>query len=105
MKINCSVDKCSHNSDGICYSNRVDIAGNGAKTDCDTCCGAFLNKQLYSNLTNNTNSAGPCDCLVCQVNTCAYNYNNLCQLDSINVTGSASTNIYTETNCSSFSNK
>ena len=100
-KINCDVTNCSHNKSGVCFSNRVDIGGINASTDCGTCCGSFLNKALYSDLTSNTNSSGSCDCLTCKADSCTHNYNSLCGLDSINVSGSNS-QIYSETKCKSF---
>lgn len=101
QKINCSATNCSHNKTGVCYSNRVDIGGVTASTERGTVCGSFLNNYEYSNLTNNTNSSGPCDALTCNVISCTHNDNKLCNLDSINVTG-AEAHIYTETECSSF---
>ncbi len=101
IKINCKVENCSHNKQGSCYSNRINVGGKGAKTDCNTCCGSFLDKDNYSTLTNNTNSKGECDCLVCEVNTCAYNDNKSCSAKTILVSGN-NVNVYTETNCSTF---
>ena len=101
QKINCDVHNCSHNKDGICFSNRVDIGGVSASSSCGTCCGSFLNKYLYSDLTDNTNSQGQRDCLICTAETCRYNENKLCSLSSINVSGSRS-QIYSETECASF---
>ena len=66
-KINCSVTNCSHNKSSVCYSNIVNIKGGQAKEACNTCCGNFLDMRDYSDLTNNTNSSGSCDCLVCKV--------------------------------------
>ena len=103
-KINCSVNNCSHNEKGACYANRVNVGGKGAKDSCDTCCGSFLDKVHYSKLTNNTNSNGSCDCLVCEVETCGYNNNKLCSAETISVSGN-NVNIYTETNCSTFKSK
>ena len=103
-KINCDVSNCSHNKSGVCYSNRVDIAGMTSSTSNDTCCGSFLDRQLYSDLTNNTNTAGRCDALVCKVETCTYNCNNLCELPSINV-GGHNVKIYSEAHCESFKEK
>lgn len=100
-KINCSVNNCSHNASGVCHSNRVNIVGFGAVESKDTCCGSFLDERNYSTLTNNTNSTGPCDCLVCKAEDCLYNKNKECTLDAINV-GSGESNIYTETCCESF---
>ncbi|SHI34604.1 protein of unknown function [Clostridium cavendishii DSM 21758] len=102
MKINCSVNNCSHNNSGTCFANRINIGGEGAKNNADTCCASFLSEKTYGSLTNNTNSNSACDALVCKASTCNYNSNNLCTLDSINVSGNGS-NLYTETNCESFS--
>ncbi|MGN0145007.1 MAG: DUF1540 domain-containing protein [Clostridium sp.] len=101
QRINCDVNNCSHNNSGVCYSNVVDIGGKNACTDCGTCCGSFLNKSSYGDLTSNTNNSGACDCLVCTVESCRHNSNKLCDLQSINVSGSNS-EIYTETSCKSF---
>lgn len=100
-KINCNVESCSHNNSRICYANRVNVGGRSAKNPCDTCCGSFLDKKNYSNLTNNTNSDGSCDCLVCDAINCHYNDNKLCTANSISVSG-GNANIYTETNCDTF---
>ena len=101
IKINCNVENCSHNKSGVCYSNRVNIEGNGAKDNNSTCCASFLDKRHYSTLTNNTNSNGSCDCLVCDVVNCKYNDNKLCTADSISVSGN-NVNVYIETNCDTF---
>lgn len=102
-KINCSVNNCSHNNKSICYANRINVQGSQAKTTEYTACASFLEKSVYSNLTNNTNNAGPCSCLCCKVNTCNYNTNNLCTLDNINISpDTKKPNIYSETSCSSF---
>ena len=103
-KVDCSVTNCSHNKCGTCYSNRVNIGGQSSSADDKTCCGSFLNKLLYSDLTNNTNCAGECDSLVCFVNGCKHNNNHLCSLDRIQVSGD-SVEVYTETTCKSFASK
>lgn len=103
-KIDCTVNNCSHNKSGVCYANRVNIGGKGAKSDCETCCGSFLDKAHYSTLTNNTNSEGSCDCLVCEVTTCSYNDNKLCSAELISVSGN-DVNLYTETKCETFKTK
>ena len=54
-RVNCDAHSCSHNKDNVCYANRVNIGGSGAQVDGETCCGSFLNRLLYSDLTNNTN--------------------------------------------------
>ncbi|MBD7910481.1 MULTISPECIES: DUF1540 domain-containing protein [Clostridium] len=103
-RIECSVTSCSHNKGHVCYSNRVNIGGKSAEKEGQTCCGSFLNRVLYSDLTNNTNSQGSCDTLVCFVKSCRYNENTLCDLKQIHVGGN-SAEIYDETLCESFDKK
>jgi len=103
-KINCQVNECSHNKSGECYANCVDIVGSSAQKNTDTCCGSFLNKLHYSELTNNTLSSGACDCLKCTVETCTFNSNHLCTLDNIQVNGE-NVEYHTQTACESFKNK
>lgn len=100
-KINCNVTNCSHNKSNICYSNIVNIKGGKAKDACNTSCGNFLDERDYSTLTNNTNSDGPCDALVCTVQTCVYNKNEACTAENITVNGN-NVVVYTEANCSTF---
>ena len=103
-KINCSVNNCCHNSTGVCYANRINVGGEGASNANETCCGSFLDKQHYSTLTNNTNTDGPCDCIVCSAETCTYNNNKLCNADNIQVSGN-DVRLYTEAICSTFKTK
>ena len=100
-KINCNVTNCSHNKSSVCYSNIVNIKGGQAKEARHTACGNFLDMKDYSNLTNNTNACGPCDSLVCSVQSCVYNKNQACTAESINVDGH-NVVVYTEANCSTF---
>lgn len=100
-RINCEVTSCSHNKERVCYANCVDIVGGSANDEQSTCCGSFLSKVVYSDLTNHVVSGGSCDCLKCMVATCAFNRNNLCTLDQIQVTGNHA-EYYTHTDCASF---
>ena len=103
-KIDCSVTKCSHNKDSVCYANRINVGVNGAKKACDTCCASFLDKNHYSTLTNNTNTSGSCDIIVCDALECKYNYNKLCNAESIQIKGD-NAHIYNETECATFALK
>lgn len=100
-RISCSVEKCSHNKDSVCYANRVNIGGRSVYSNTETCCGSFLNNLLYSDLTNNVNGGGSCDTIVCFVETCKHNCNTLCELNNIEV-GGMSAEVYQETICNSF---
>lgn len=103
-RILCGVDNCSHNNSGTCYADRINIGGKSSSSVAETCCGSFLNRALYSDLTNNVSSGGSCDCLICHVKSCEHYDNSLCTLESIEV-GGKNPQIYTETNCKSFNHK
>jgi uncharacterized protein DUF1540 len=105
VKINCDVTNCSHNNNKVCFANLINIGGKNAKKDCNTCCGSFLDEKNYSKLTNNINDmSNQCTSLTCNVVSCAYNSNNLCTADTIQVSGK-NPNLYTETYCSTFKQK
>jgi len=104
-KINCNVSNCSHNKSEVCYSNRLDVKGTGAKNLDDTCCASFLIESTYGNLTNNTNSSSQCDSLICVVENCEHNHNTACNLDSITISSDTCVKLYSETNCNDFKQK
>ncbi|MGL4848165.1 MAG: DUF1540 domain-containing protein [Clostridium sp.] len=101
-KINCSVDNCSHNCSGNCNANRVDIGGALANESTATCCGAFLDRKNYGDLTSCTNSYSNEPALVCAAETCSHNKNKICSLDSISVEATTTPKVYNETFCSDF---
>lgn len=104
QKVNCSVDNCSYNDNNLCYSSRINIGGLGAQKLEDTCCGTFLDKFSYSDLTQEIQNLSIEKKLFCKVDTCEHNSHHCCTLDNINISGTTDTKIYTETNCLSFQN-
>lgn len=101
-KINCSVSNCSHNNDSTCFANIINVGGKSAKKDSDTCCASFLDSVIYNDLTNNINEKGKaCSAISCNVCTCSYNADTLCNAEAINVNGD-NANLYAETNCLTF---
>lgn len=104
QKIACDVNNCSYYNSGSCYAERVNIGGNGATVEEETCCGSFLDAREYSDLTNCAACDGKGSALVCKAEECKHNENQLCNLSNIQVSG-GSANIYTETYCASFEDK
>lgn len=100
-RIECTVSNCSHNKKNICYANRVNVGGKSAENNEQTCCGSFLNRLLYSDLTNNVFSGGSCDSLICYVKSCKHNSNSLCEMEQIQIAG-VEANMYDKTTCESF---
>lgn len=86
----------------MCYAERVAIGGQGAVEEDATCCGTFLNEDVYSNLAEHTEYKSPCDFVSCTVGTCQYNADQRCSLNSIDVESSGHASLYIETCCSSF---
>lgn len=101
-KVSCSVSSCSYYKDGGCYVSTVNIGGKGASSDHLTCCGSFLDRQHYSNLAEYTCNRGETETVLCNVNTCKYNENEVCSLNEIHVGGEKEARIYTETECKSY---
>jgi hypothetical protein len=100
-RIECTVSNCSHNKRNNCYANRVNVGGKSADNNEQTCCGSFLNRLLYSDLTNNVFSGGSCDSLICYVKSCKHNCNSLCEMEQIQIAG-IDASMYDKTTCESF---
>jgi len=100
-RIECNVSNCSHNQENSCYANRVNIGGKSSNNNKQTCCGSFLNRLLYSDLTSNVISGGACESLLCYVKSCKHNSNSLCEMEQIQVAG-VEASMYDKTNCDSF---
>ena len=101
-KVKCGVDTCSYNQQGGCYVSEINVGGKGATNEALTCCGTFLNKQVYSNLAGYTCMRGEADTVLCRVDTCKHNGEGLCTLKEIQVGAKGGANIYTETECLSY---
>lgn len=103
--IMCNVCSCSNNKDGNCYASCVNIGGKGVTNEGGTCCGSYLNKAAYSNLSQYTCQRGENETVSCMSNSCKYNSSGMCSLEKIDVGGNAEAKIYTETQCLSFQDK
>ena len=99
--ISCNVNNCSHNSSGTCCANSINVGGKGVSKAENTCCGSFLDKANYSNLTNSYSSSGTCESISCNAGNCKYNSNESCTAKNIEING-AEVNLYSETNCQTF---
>lgn len=99
--ISCSVNNCSHNSNGSCCANAIRVGGKGVSKAEYTCCGSFLDQANYSNLTNSQTSSGVCESITCEAKNCKHNNNCACTASNIQINGT-DVNLYSETNCSTF---
>lgn len=100
-RIRCHAETCSHNSASICYANGINVAGEMAHEKQETCCSSFLDRTIYSSLTNNTATGGDCDRIACDVTSCVYQKNGDCSAEEIEVSGQGA-NGYLETQCNTF---
>ena len=99
--ISCNVNNCSHNSSGTCCANSINVGGAGVSQAENTCCGSFLDKSHYSDLTNSYNSSGVCETITCNARNCKYNSNDVCTAKNVEINGNQA-NVYSETNCKTF---
>lgn len=100
-KVRCQAETCSHNASGICYANGISVCGGLAEEGKQTSCSSFLDKTIYSSLTNNTATGGDCDRIACSVMSCFYQKNGACSAETIEV-GGARAGSYQETMCNTF---
>ncbi|MBO5244595.1 MAG: DUF1540 domain-containing protein [Selenomonadales bacterium] len=100
-KIRCQAETCAHNSSGVCYANGINVAGGTAREKCETCCSSFLDRAVYSSLTNNTTTGDDCDRIACEVTSCVYQQDGRCSAETIEVSGRGA-NGYVETQCDTF---
>ncbi|MDO5291958.1 MAG: DUF1540 domain-containing protein [bacterium] len=97
----CSVENCAYNSEYLCSLNEIHVAGSHAEDAHSTCCGSFCDqKESFSNCEQCGYATKSTE-IACEAENCAYNDNNRCNADSIDVAGCGSqTAIGTE--CASF---
>lgn len=101
--IGCNVNNCAHNTNGICYANKIAVNGKKARTSNNTCCSSFVNDSGYSSFSNSTLDDQPCNYLSCNVKTCVNNAGSICALRDVNITSHAdNANLISETYCGSF---
>ncbi len=100
-RVRCQAETCSHNSAGTCYANGIDVCGGMAEAKEETSCSSFLDKTIYSSLTNNTETGGDCDRIACSVMSCIYQNSGACTAEAIEVGGHRAT-AYHETACNTF---
>lgn len=103
--VNCKVPTCSYFKNNKCYAGIINISGKTAKNEAATCCGSFLNKSVYSNLSEFTSKRGETDEILCNVDTCKHHHRKSCTLNQVEVGGVGNTLIYTETDCTNFEKK
>ena len=101
--IGCNVNNCAHNTNGICYANKIAVNGKKARTSNNTCCSSFVNNSSYSSFSNSTLDDQPCNSRSCNVKSCVNNAGSICALRDVNITSHAdNANLISETYCGSF---
>ena len=81
QEIGCSVAECAYNSAGVCDAQEILVCGHNATNPDATCCGTF--RKGDEQMTNSIPSGGTY--IGCEVTNCAYNTDNECDLDRIQV--------------------
>lgn len=101
--LNCSVDKCNYNREGLCCLRGIDVSGGMTKEN--TCCASFSpihgasNSVCASNPTNHTD-------IKCMAKDCNYNKEAKCHAPKVNIAECTSCRCTScsDTKCDTFTN-
>lgn len=105
--IQCGVQTCAHNKSGGCFAATLNIGGIGAINATQTCCGSYLNNQVYGNLVGyGTLKSQPLS-IGCSAGNCKHNDGGTCvRPGGISVNNSTAIScVNTDTECDSFENQ
>lgn len=98
--LDCSVSTCYYNEDKCCCRSEIQVNGDSADKNDDTCCGSF--KKQSSETTNSSKTPNPELSVGCDALNCVYNEDKICNADHIDISGH-SADKSEQTLCSTFS--
>ena len=87
-KLQCKVNQCVHNTDGLCAKNYIDVDGPSANTKKETCCKSYLLKDQnnlnyeFSKLYEETSLQTE---VYCDAIKCVYEKGQRCYADRIEI--------------------
>lgn len=86
-ELKCTVQTCRHNKNFLCDLDKIEVGGNNARTEQETCCDSFEERKgdTYSNVTG---EASPITNIDCKAEECKYNCDCECHAGKISVEGS-----------------
>lgn len=104
-EINCSVETCIYNMNKVCGASQISVGEEGAEVTEATCCKTFTSKQDVNNQMDMLIDKGSVESIQCSVNTCGYNAEHHCTLNSIEIGSLKEAENFRETDCLSFDRK
>lgn len=96
--LQCSVDHCANNSQGLCCRPDIHVGGTNARSSAGTSCRSYVQRSggySNSNLYENPNSSLD---ISCSARNCVFNADRICSANAISISLGDSS----ETECSSF---
>lgn len=83
--LNCSVANCAHNNDNCCCLGHIDVDGEQATKERETCCSSF--DQQNGSMTNSVNTPNPELHIHCKAEECVYNNKCECNAEHVGIAG------------------
>ena len=101
-ELRCTVQTCVHNKQFVCDLDKIEVAGEEARTARETCCDSFRERtsESYSNVADSQPSE--MTGIYCKATECEYNHDCDCHAGRISVEGSNACHCE-NTECATFS--
>lgn len=101
-ELRCTVQTCVHNKQFLCDLDKIEVAGEEARTARETCCDSFRERtsESYSNVADSQPSE--MTGIYCKATECGYNHDCDCHAGRISVEGSNACHCE-NTECATFS--
>ncbi|HIT49994.1 MAG TPA: DUF1540 domain-containing protein [Candidatus Pelethenecus faecipullorum] len=104
-KVSCNAKSCGYNENCECLKKHIDVEGLFAKSKIGTFCQSFKNPHrsdvLMTEMAREMTELPHAIKVECSANYCAYNENNLCVKENIQI-GNENAQYRSETQCDSF---
>lgn len=99
-ELKCTVATCVHNVCNCCDLGHIDIGGDQALSQVETCCNSFADSSMTS-YSNSAKATTVTSDIHCNATNCQYNQNCNCEAGTVEVKGNNACQCC-ETECASF---
>lgn len=96
----CKVENCTYNGDNFCSKGDINVGGENAKREEDTCCESFREKGSGA-FTGSLSHPSPTINIDCEAVKCVYNEDYKCRAEHVDIRGCGACDCK-ETACATF---
>ena len=98
--LRCSITNCMHNKNEMCCLENINVSGNGAHTNDETCCESFTPQGATNSVQMGEQS--PDTCISCSAKECKHNNGTSCTAQHVAISGKCESTACSQTKCSTF---